>query len=266
TDFDAFYACANGNGCIALPENERYLCLVNNCSTESTACGIDMPDCSASDCSTPFDTRCSLDNAAVESCDQHIDGCYYWTTVESCGDSATCSESVEPVQCVPNVVYPPVRDIVQDSTNGDSTKKNVFKGNEFACNHNATIQNVEIYLDPSWDAGGDTSVIFGIFEKQGDNSWMKIFEKGISFSNFRVSAKYFSTGEIAVEFVNGKNYAIGAYFNRDCKYYYRNSVGQDVNFGSQVVMISKEGLNGLPTSLDNIDGYTIKMAITSQLK
>lgn len=162
--------------------------------------------------------------------------------------------------------HSPVRDIVQDSTNGDSTKKNVFKGNEFTCNHNATIQNVEIYLDPSWDAGGDTSVIFGIFEKQIDNSWIKIFEKGISFSNFNVSAKYFSTGNIAVEFVNGKNYAIGAYFNRDCKYYYRNSVGQAVNFGSQVVMISKEGINGLPASLDAINGYTIKMAITSQLK
>jgi len=210
--------------------------------------------------------KCSDDLSGVEECMASIDGCSYWTSAESCGDTATCSNAVEPVQCVPNVVYPPVRDIVQDSTNGDSTKKNVFKGNEFTCNHNATIQSVEIYLDPSWDAGGDTSVIFGIFEKQTDNSWMKIFEKGISFSNFNVGAKYFSTGEIAVEFVNGKIYAVGAYFNRDCKYYYRQATGQVVNFGSQVRMISKEGLNGLPATLDNIDGYTIKMAITSQLK
>jgi len=208
--------------------------------------------------------KCSDDLSGVEECMASIDGCSYWTSVESCGDTATCSDTVEPVQCVPNVVYVPVRDIVQDSTNGSSTKKDVFKGNEFLCNHNATVQNFEIYLDPSRDIG-DTAITFAIYEKDGSN-WTKIFDTQITTPNDNIGETFFSTGTISVELLNGKSYAFGAMFNRDCKYFYRNVTGQAVNFGSQIRMISKERINGLPATLDNVDGYTIKMAITSQLK
>ncbi|HPG36005.1 MAG TPA: hypothetical protein PLG63_06695, partial [bacterium] len=197
-------------------------------------------------------------------CIKNIDGCNYWVEIESCGENASCSNETTPAQCISDVVYSPVRDIVQDSANTSSIKKNVFKGNEFTCNYNATIQNVEMYLDPSWDAEGDTTITFAIYEKNNTN-WTKIFDKQISTSNLNVGEQFFLTGYISVEIVKGKNYAIGAMFDRDCKYFSGNTTGQEVNFGLQVGMVSKENLDGLPTILDEIYGYTIKMAITSKL-
>ena len=55
-------------------------------------------------------------------------------------------------------------------------------------------------------------------------------------------------------------------WNRDCRYYYLNSVGQAVNFGTLTMGVGKEGLSALPTSLDNHTGYSFRMNITSILR
>ena len=202
---------------------------------------------------------------SIEQCLQSTDACYYWTTVESCIDKAVCNSSGGTPQCL--VPYSSVTDVIAQNSNGNSEKKNVFKGNEFACNHNATIQSFEMYLDPAWTGltGSDTAITFAIFERNG-STLTKMFEQQITVENMNVSAQYYSTGDISVNIENGKNYAIGAMWNEDCRYYYLNSVGQAVNFGTLTMGIGKENLSALPTSLDNHTGYSFRMNITSILR
>ena len=159
----------------------------------------------------------------------------------------------------------PVTDYLASSAGDSSEKGDVFKGNIIACDHDATINEFTMYIDPKYDWGGDTTITFAIFE-QTASGWTNIFDTSYSFDNAYKDAEHYSTGDISVDISAGKTYMFGAMWNYDCRYYYENSAGDPLNFGDQIVAAGKENLSGLPSDFDQYDGYTFRMNITSTLK
>ena len=94
-----------------------------------------------------------------------------------------------------------------------------------------------------------------------------VFDKKITVSNFNAPAAYYSTGDISFELEKDKTYVLGAYWNRKCRYYFFDDMsGENVNFGTQVRAVGKEGPGGLPETLDNYNNVSVRMRISSILK